>query len=505
LVPGYWPKICPISCPACCAGWNTSEHRPVNAWFPRVTLHSLVVAISVLVYVLTTRVERERRPPSIAIAWVLGMIAVPYFALPTYLLFGRRKLPRKVLRWSGIGSHCTHWAEDLIESFGLAPCAPSSVRLHQDGSESAAALFATMSSAIDRLDICTYILGNDAFGREAMQRMIERARSGVQVRLLIDGVGALQLPHSSLRHLKGAGIQTAIFSPLFARKTQGPRNLRNHRKMAIADGARLWAGGRNLAAEYFTGLKGAPPWRDLSFDLQGPVAAAAAYQFEADWVAAGGRPAAHAAEAGLAAPGLVAPDVVAPGVTAPGVVTSVSQPAGGRAQFLPSGPDQAEDTVHALLIDACFHARERMLAVTPYFVPDVSLETAMRLAAHRGVEIDLCIPVVSNHRLADFARNRALRSLSAAGVRIHLLPYMNHAKAVVFDESLAISGSVNLDSRSLLLNYECAVVFYGEREIDWLANWIQALIPEAQPFDAQAPGLWRDIGEGLLLTVAYQL
>jgi cardiolipin synthase len=477
----------------------------VNAWFPRVTLHSLVVAISVLVYVLTTRVERERRPPSIAIAWVLGMIAVPYLALPTYLLFGRRKLPRKVLQWSGIGSHCMHWAEDLIESFGLAPSAPSSVRLHPDGSESAAALFATMSSAIDRLDICTYILGNDAFGREAMQRMIERARSGVQVRLLIDGVGAAQLPHSSLRHLNVAGIQTAIFSPLFARKTQGPRNLRNHRKMVIADGARLWAGGRNIAAEYFTGLKGAPPWRDLSFDLQGPVAAAAAYQFEADWVAAGGRPAAHAAAAGVAAPGLVAPGVVAPGITAPGVLTSVPQPAGGRAQFLPSGPDQAEDTVHALLIDACFHARERMLAVTPYFVPDVSLETAMRLAARRGVNIDLVLPVVSNHRLADFVRNRALRSLSAAGVRIHLLPYMNHAKAVVFDESLAISGSVNLDSRSLLLNYECAVVFYGAPEIDWLANWIQALIPAAQPFDARAPGLWRDIGEGLLLTVAYQL
>ena len=467
----------------------------MNAWFPRITLHSLVVAISVLVYVLTTRVEHERRPPSIAIAWVLGMIAVPYLALPTYLLFGRRKLPRKVLLWSGIGSHCAHWAEDLIESFGLAPCAPSSIRLHQDGSESAAALFATMSNAIDRLDICTYILGNDAFGREAMQRMIERARSGVQVRLLIDGVGAIQLPRACFGQLNLAGVQTSIFSPLFARKTPGPRNLRNHRKLVIADGAQLWAGGRNLAAEYFTGLKGAPPWRDLSFDLQGPVAAAAAHQFEADWVAAGGRPAARAA----------APAAVTPGIVTSGIVTSAPPPAAGRAQFLPSGPDQAEDTVHALLIDACFHVRERLLAVTPYFVPDVSLETAMRLAARRGVKIDLCIPVVSNHRLADFARNRALRALSAAGVSIHLLPHMNHAKAVVFDDSLAISGSVNLDSRSLLLNYESAVVFYGAREIDWLANWIEALIPEAQPFDSRAPSLLRDIGEGLLLTVAYQL
>jgi cardiolipin synthase len=455
---------------------------PVSAWFPRVTLHSLAIVISMLVYVLTTRVEHERSPPSIAIAWVLGMLALPYVALPMYIFFGRRKLPRKVLRAPTTRPHGKHWAEDLIESFGLAPSAPSASHLHQDGRESAAALFATMSSAALRLDICTYILGDDPFGRDAMQRMIERAGAGVRVRLLIDGVGAIQLPRSCFRQLRSAGIETAIFSPLLARKTQGPRNLRNHRKMVIADGARLWAGGRNIAAEYFMGLDGARPWGDLTFDLQGPVAAAAAAQFEADWVAAGGS-AARARDASAA------------GLTA----------AGGRAQFLPSGPDQAEDTVHALLIDACFHARARVLAVTPYFVPDAALETALRLAARRGVQIDFCIPAVSNHRLADFARNRALRALSTAGVRIHLLPHMNHAKAVVFDESLALSGSVNLDSRSLLLNYECAVIFYGAREIDWLAHWIQSLIPEARPFVCRPPGLLRDLGEGLLLTVAYQL
>jgi cardiolipin synthase A/B len=161
--------------------------------------------------------------------------------------------------------------------------------------------------------------------------------------------------------------------------------------------------------------------------------------------------------------------------------------------------------VHALLIDACFQARERILAATPYFVPDVSLETAMRLAARRGVRIDVCMPNSSNHRLADFARNRALRNLSQAGVNFHLLPYMSHAKGVVIDHSLAFSGSVNLDSRSLLLNYECAVVFYGRAEIDWLARWIDALITDAAPFHGRPAGLLRDLCEGLLLTVAYQL
>lgn len=467
----------------------------MNAWFPRVTVHSLAIVLSVLTYVLTTRVERDRRPPSIAIAWVLGMIAVPYLVLPMYLIFGRRKLPRRILQWSGVGSHCIHWAEDLIESFGLPPCAPAEIHMHRDGEESAAALFAVMSAAGRRLDICTYILGDDAFGRRAMLCMMECAQRGVRVRLLIDGVGALQLPRSCIEHLSRAGVETAIFSPLFARKTQGPRNLRNHRKMVIADAARLWAGGRNIAAEYFVGVDGAQPWRDLSFDLCGLVAAAGAAQFEADWVAAGGKPALSDA-----APSSASPSLAAPGLAAPAPESSV-----GRTQVLPSGPDQAEDTVHALLIDACFRARQRMLAVTPYFVPDAALETAIRLAARRGVNIELCIPAVSNHRLADFVRSRSLRALAAAGVRIHLLPYMIHAKAVVFDESLAFSGSVNLDSRSLLLNYECVVVFYGKHEIDWLSNWIRALIPESHPFDGRRVGLLRDVAEGLLLSVAYQL
>ena len=90
-------------------------------------------------------------------------------------------------------------------------------------------------------------------------------------------------------------------------------------------------------------------------------------------------------------------------------------------------------------------------------------------------------------------------------MKFHLSPYMNHAKAVVLDETLAVSGSVNLDSRSLLLNYECAVVFYGAPEIAWLANWIEALIPETQLFTSRRPSLFRDLAEGLLLTVAYQL
>jgi cardiolipin synthase A/B len=448
--------------------------------FPKITLHSLIIVISVLTYILTTRAERERRPPSIAIAWVLGMLALPYVVLPMYLFFGRRKLPRKNPRWSAGHPHSQHWAEDLIESFGLQPASNAQVRFHRNGAESHASLLSLLQSAVERVDICTYLVGKDPIGREMTDCLIACVRRGVRVRFLLDGVGAIQLPRSWFRRLRDAGVEIAVFSPLLARKTQGPRNLRNHRKWAIADGEKLWAGGRNLAAEYFTGADGVPPWGDLSYEITGPTAAAAAAQFAADWDAAGG-------------------------ASAPVIPLADPPQSGTRTQFLPSGPDQAEDTVHALLIDACFQSTRRLLAVTPYFVPDASLETALRLAARRGVQIDLCIPAKSNHLLADFVRNRSLRALSRSGVSVHLLPAMNHAKAVVFDDTIALCGSCNLDSRSLLLNYESAVVFYDTTDIEWLAGWIQDLIPSATAFDARPPGLFRDVCEGLLLTVAYQL
>ena len=98
-----------------------------------------------------------------------------------------------------------------------------------------------------------------------------------------------------------------------------------------------------------------------------------------------------------------------------------------------------------------------------------------------------------------------MRALAGVGVGVHLLPTMLHAKGIVFDDSLAVCGSPNLDSRSLLLNYETAFVMYGSAEIAWLADWIGALIQDSMPFVDRRPSLLRDVAEGLLLTVAYQL
>ena len=453
------------------------------AWLPSPTQHFLIGALALLAYVLTTRLRREQRPPAAAIAWVMGLALVPYLVLPMYLVFGQRKLrPAGTPRRPRAGPP-GHWAAELIESFGLAPPSRCQVRLHADGLAARAALWEVIEGARTRLDVCTFIIGDDALGCDVVARLAQRASEGVRVRVLLDGWGALLLPGRYFDTLRAAGGEVAVFRPIFGLRRTGPRNLRNHRKLTIADDGWLWSGGRNLAGEYFLGNAAHPAaWRDLSFDLHGDVAAAAARQFEHDWASARGHPARAIAARGLPAGA-----------------------AGTPAQFLPSGPDQPEDTAQALLIDACFRAEHRILAITPYFVPGDGLRDALRLAVRRGVQVTVALPRRSNHRLADFVRMRSMRELARAGVAFQLLPFMAHAKAVVVDDDLALCGSINLDLRSLLLNHEAGVVFYGAPEIEWLARWVADTAAAGELYRPRRASLLRDVAEGLLLTVAFQL
>ena len=181
----------------------------------------------------------------------------------------------------------------------------------------------------------------------------------------------------SICTLKAAGVQVALYGPILHLPFKSSTNLRNHRKMLVADGVRLWCGGRNFAAEYFEDVRNRGPWRDLSFDLEGPLAAQARELFERDWAFATGSPRVQSTQA----------------------VQIAAEP---FAQVIASGPDQADDTVHDLLVTACFKARSRIVAVTPYFVPGDALLMALSLAARRGVDVDLILPRRSNHHMADF-------------------------------------------------------------------------------------------------------
>jgi cardiolipin synthase len=447
-----------------------------------LTLHGIVVALGLIVYVGVARALPQRRDPSAAIAWVVALALVPYVAVPLYLMFGSRKLRMRdapVLALPPVQAAeddveaASLWARRLGRSMGLAPAASyQALQIHAGGAEARAAALDVIDSARQTLDICTFILARDGLGDEIAAALRAKAEAGVRVRLLIDGIGAWLGGKLDVARLRRSGVEVVKFVPPFRSILRGRANLRNHRKMVVADAARLWCGGRNFAAEYFH------EWHDLSFDLRGELVVRACEQFEKDW--------AYATRS----------DAVERCEPVPQPIARADAP---LAQLVPSGPEQVDDTVQALLLSGCFMARRRILAVTPYFIPDATL------LARRGVTVDIVLPQRSNHRLADVARHRPLRELAAAGARVWFVPSMLHAKAVVIDDQLALAGSANLDLRSLFLNYELMIAFYEPADVQRFATWIEHERRAGVRFAPREPSLPRDLAEGLLLWLAFQL
>ncbi len=455
---------------------------------PLLPLHGLVTAVAVLFYVVTSHVMHQRRHPAAAIAWMLFILLLPYLALPAYLIYGSRKLePRPAPTPVPAAAHgADAWAiETIVALGGPAPAACRDLNVHEDGHDARAALLDALDAAQHSIDLCTFMLGRDSLGDAVLDRLCEKARAGVRVRLLLDGVGSLMGGRPKSRRLVAAGGAVALFAPPIHSPLRGATNLRNHRKLVVidadGDAGRLWCGGRNLATEYFTGRPGRPPWRDLSFEVRGPLVRQAAAVFECDWAFANGRP----------------DDLPAAPAAAP-------FPADG-AQMVTSGPDRQDDTIYSLLVTAAYRARRRIALVTPYFVPEAALLMALCLAARRGVQVDLLLPARSNHRLSDLARARALRSLAQAGGRVWLLPHMEHGKLAVVDDALALAGSANLDTRSLFMNYEVMVAFHRPDDVRRFAAWFERERLPAQRYVATPPGLVRDVAEGMLLWLGFQL
>jgi cardiolipin synthase len=451
--------------------------------------HVAVAAAGLIAYVLVTHLGRQRRHPSAAVAWVLSMIAFPYITLPLFLLLGTRKLVRPPRDPRPVGAahdfaRAPTWATRLSAGLSLPPPRDNRrVALLDDGQQALDALIDLIEGARHTLDLCVFLFADDDTGRRVATALIDCARRGCRVRVVLDAVGGLRMSRALRRALTHAHIDVRRFMPLLHDPRRGRGNLRNHRKLAIADGERAWSGGRNIADEYFLDRPGHPAWHDLSFVVEGATVHDAMRVFERDWKLAGGKS-----------------DGVADSPT-----TQASDVPGAAAQLLPSGPDQADDTIYAFLLTAVYQAQARILAVTPYFVPDDAFLQALTTACRRGVRFTLLLPARSNHRLADWARERSLRELAIAGADIQLLPEMVHAKLVIVDNAVAVCGSANLDGRSLFLNYELSTAFYDRAEIDHLVQWHEREAGRAHAYVVRPPSLPRDIFEGLVRAVGFQL
>jgi cardiolipin synthase len=412
---------------------------------------------------LVTTIVTQRRAPGTTFAWLLAIVLIPYVGVPLYLAIGGRKLraratpkprlyaPRAVVevpRGSIAGMLCASGAP--------LPHAGNSMELHVTGELAFAALMETLRSAEKSIHISTLIVGDDATGNAILAVLEDKARAGLEVRLLIDAMFKFRANKKQLGELERAGGKLAWFMPVWHVPFRSRTNLRLHRKIIVVDGRAAIIGGMNLAHEYMGPTPAKDRWRDLSAKLVGPAVDDLDTVFRADWSFAAGEDLATAA---------------------------CSQPSGEAAiQVIGSGPDVAADLIYDAFLSAVFEARTRLWISTPYFVPDEALARGLALAVRRGVDVRVIVPARSNHLSADLAGASYLRDLDRAGAKICCYaPGMLHAKSILVDDTLAVLGSANFDMRSLFLNYEISSFFTSPAEIATIAAWFDSTWPMCKP------------------------
>jgi cardiolipin synthase A/B len=439
-----------------------------------------------LALVLMAGLLRQRRSPSSTIAWLLAILLLPNVGVPLYIIFGGRKVRRMARLKEPIyqaggapaGGEPDGAVERLLASYGVPPPSTENcLELVPSGTDAYQRIVGLIESARSSIHIATYILGNDQGSRALVECLTRKAREGVAVRVLIDSLGSWRLRRRFLASLVASGGEVASFMPVL-NLFRGRANLRNHRKLVIVDSRSALTGGINLAWPYIGPPGSTGLWKDLSVVVEGPAVARLDSLFASDWRFATGKD----------------PAVGTPGVPEPCATGFEST----TIQVVASGPDVSGDPLYESLLALIFAAQTRIWIVTPYYVPDEMLARALGLAARRGVDVRLILPERSNHISADLARASYLRDLHTAGGRILLYePTMLHAKAVLFDDRLAVIGSANMDMRSLFLNYEVALFVHSPKEVDHVATWAEKLMADSKP-ELPTQGWARELAENVV-------
>ncbi len=429
-------------------------------WLVIILAFHLAGAGSALSAIFTARTSQG------AVAWSLALLLVPYGAVPAYWLLGASRFQGYVNARRHGASRLDRELRSVVEELRDCLTRPegdrgtilvaerlarlpvlggNASRLLLDGEETFRDIFAGIRDARHSIVVQYYIIRDDDIGRELQSLLIQKARAGVAVHLLFDKIGSHALPGRFVRALEEAGVKVSPFrSTRMGRPTRFQINFRNHRKIVVADGRVGWVGGLNVGDEYLGRDPEIGPWRDTHLRVEGPAALALQLAFVEDWYWATG--------------------------SVPDLVWEPVRVGEESILVLPSGPADEVDTV-GLLIQAAFHgAKQRIWVASPYFVPDDGVLEALKLAAFRGVDVRVLIPERSDSRLVDLARVPALEELLRQDVRTFCYASgFLHAKVILVDDRVAGVGTVNLDYRSIRLNFEITALVFDESTIGEVA------------------------------------
>lgn len=412
----------------------------------------------------------EKRSPTATLAWIFGLAFLPLVGVPVYLWLGPRRFERRKSKLLAARAAVGHTTEEVAHDHqigeveaslmrlatrldGMPPMHATSVRVFGEGDATYDAIEAAIRGAKHHVHLEYYIFRDDGAGQRVMAALVERAKAGVEVRLLFDAVGS-KLSRASRKALVSAGVRLVPFNPAFSGKL-GQRlfNFRTHRKIVVVDGRVGFTGGINVTDDHSERANGQKAWRDTHLELVGEAVHGLQRTFLENWRFASGEQKSGAALDPYFPPGEEAEHLV---------------------QIVASGPDDTSRAIEALYLAAIGTAKKRVWLTTPYFVPSESLLAAICLAGWRGVDVQLVLPTKTDSTMVDLASASFHDPLLRAGVRVHLYtPRMLHAKTAVIDD-LGIIGTANLDDRSLKLNFEVVAACYGGPVVERLVHLFEA-------------------------------
>ncbi|TWJ18078.1 cardiolipin synthase [Geobacter argillaceus] len=413
----------------------------------------------------------SKRDPRSALGWIVTCMTIPLIGPFLYWCMGVNWIRRTAQQWQESGRflaeanalphrtdnpreafpHRYPWLAELCtladQVVSSRLCPGSGLTPLINGEQAYPAMLEAIEQAQDSIHLCTYIFDGDETGRRFCGAMANAAGRGVTVRVLIDGLGEKYSRPRARKLLKGSLVQLERFLPL---RQGGYVNLRNHRKVLVVDGKIGFSGGMNISDRHLADRSHrVSPVRDVHFRVEGPVVADLQRVFLEDWFF-----------------------VTGDNITAQQYFPALPQSGDALVRAIGDGPDKEFRKLHWIIMGALSCARQRIVIMTPYFIPDRSLVTAIITAALRGVEVTLILPGKNNLPPVHWASRSYLWEFLQHGIRVwYQPPPFVHTKLFLVDGVYGLVGSANLDPRSLRLNFELNLEVFDRGVVEELEKY----------------------------------
>lgn len=402
----------------------------------------------------------DNKQPEKTMAWILVLCFMPIVGIIFYLFFGQNTRKEKVISERSMdllmkrsmlefaeqeNLHIPRRNRPLMKLFTnqnwALPFKDNEVSIFTDGYEFVSTLLYNIGQAQDHIHLDTYIIEDDPLGNLVADALIDKARQGVEVRLLYDDVGCWRVKDRFFNRMKVAGIQVYAFMPVRFPAFTGKVNYRNHRKLCVIDGKVGFIGGMNIALRYVKGTA-SQTWRDTHLCIRGGAVYAIQRAFLVDWY-------------------FVSRTLVTDRRYYPPVDKTIDNNC--LTQIVTSSPVSPWPDIMQGYVRVLLQAHRYVYMETPYFLPTEPVLFAMRTAALAGVDVRLIVPRHGDAKLVEWASRSYLMEVIEAGVKVYLYePGFNHSKILVSDDNLSSCGSTNIDFRSFENNFEANAFFFNE-------------------------------------------